>query len=77
MAEFDRLRICSAPFVVLDEFEEWPQVVLSIPARDNRFLLDTDAQILCGPDLLTSIHERFGLPSAGQKGRKRSETART
>jgi hypothetical protein len=50
-------------FVALDEYEEWPRGRIVYSALNNRFHLYADAQILCRPNLLKIIHERFGLPS--------------
>ena len=44
------------------EYEEWPRGRIVYSSPHDRFVLYADAQILSRPDLLTIIHERFGLP---------------
>jgi hypothetical protein len=43
------------------EYEEWPRGRIVYSSPHDRFVLYADAQILSRPDMLTIIHERFGL----------------
>jgi hypothetical protein len=51
--------------VATDEYEEWPRGRVVYSSPHDRFVVYADAQILCRPDLLTIVHERFGLRADG------------
>jgi hypothetical protein len=51
-----------ASLIATDEYEEWPRGRVVYSSPNDQFVLYADAQILSRPDLLTTIHERFGLP---------------
>jgi hypothetical protein len=49
--------------IATDEYEEWPRGRIVYSSPHDHFVLYADAQILSRPDLLTIIHEKFGLPA--------------
>lgn len=54
-------RFGPASLIASDEYEDWPRGRIVYASPDGPFVLYADTQILSRPDLLTCIHERFGL----------------
>jgi hypothetical protein len=51
-----------ASVVAASEYEEWPRGRIVCDTESQRFIVYADEQILRRPELMSEIHERFGLP---------------
>lgn len=66
-----------APLIATDEYEEWPRGRIVYSSLRDHFVLYADKQILNRPDLLTTIHERFGLPADRTQAKRDSHYVST